>query len=193
MGTLAATAAASLLGCSAHSSAGLTPSTRIPAARATARPGSEPVSRIAIAQRHEVGAPNERRAADALEVLETHFAAGQAALLAGDDDAAFEAFDLAVDSVLTSDLDLEAHPDLRERTEEVMAAIHDLATEVAAEAAAAESAPGVPTLDDSQDGNVIAATSVNTKMWSGDFTIPMVSHPAIDSMVRFYSTRVKDR
>ena len=76
--------------------------------------------------RHESGGGDARRVEQALAQMETSYAAGQASLLAGDEDAAFDSFDEALDVVLRSDLDLDAHPDLKDRAEGIVASVNEL-------------------------------------------------------------------
>lgn len=168
-----------LLGCSAH----------VPVASSTSPAARKPLDHSILADRHEAGGGDTRRIEQALQRMESSFAAGQASLLAGDDDAAFDSFDAALDVVLRSDVDLDAHPDLRDRAEQIVASINELAVaHVEAEDARSEEVPDLPTLDESLDSAEVA------QLWrSGDLQIPMVSHPAVDSMIRFYTGRAKER
>lgn len=179
LSALAALASLTLVGCSAHS--GLPPS---PTATRAAKASPEVLTHAALSARHEAGGGDAARVDRALKEMETAFATGQAALLAGDEDAAFDAFDDAVASVLRSDVDLDAHPDVRERADQVIAAINEIAVSIAV--AEEPTAPGVPRIADI-DGVAIARASC------ANLTIPLVSHPAVDAMVRFYTGRAKER
>ena len=107
------------------------------------------------------------------------------ALLAGDEDAAFDSFDAAVEAILRSDVDLDAHPDVRDRAETIIAAINDLVVSVAVDQD--PTAPGIPQISDIPDGVAIAQASC------ANLTVPLVSHPAVAAMIRFYTGRAKDR
>ena len=179
LGTLAPASLLLLLGCTAH-------------APMTATTSAAPVTRqapehSALVDRHESGGGDARRVEQALLRVEGAYAAGQASLLAGDDEAAFDSFDEALEVILRSDLDLDAHPDFRDRAEQVIASINELAV-TAAGADDGEEVPGLPHLDDETDAVAV------TEMWrSGDLRIPMVSHPSVDAMIRFYTGRAKER
>ena len=181
---LALLAGFTVLGCSAHSP--LSTSSAASAAPTGATP--KPIGRARIADRHEVGGGDERRAAEARETLDTAFAAGQAALLAGDEDLAFDNFDKAIEGVMRADVDLDAHPELLARAEDVVAAIHDLAASAASEAEDAGQVVDHPRLD-----GVAAADSIDPiEIAAGTYanlTIPMVKHPAVDALIRFYTGR----
>lgn len=181
LATLAALLGSTLLGCSAHVPSALKASVASPSGTAP-----KPVGRARIAERHEIGGGEDRRAQEAREALEAAYTMGQASLLAGDEDAAFDSFDHALEAVMTSEVDLDAHPELRERTDDVMASIHDLV----ASAASAET----PTTVDRPFTDGASDAIDPTKIAEGTYAnleIPMVAHPAVDSLIRFYTGRGK--
>jgi membrane-bound lytic murein transglycosylase D len=189
----AALSAGLLLGCSAHGPVGST-SAPVASASQSPAPAASPAvgsaaGRARIASRHEVGGGEEMKEQAAREELESAYAAGQASLLEGDEDAAYDSFDRAMDAVLESGLDLDTHPALRERAEEVMDSIHDLAADAEAEETAGEEAPGVPVLDGEEEADRVTAA----RLAAADLTIPMVSHPSVDAMIHFYTGRAKER
>lgn len=187
LGALAALAAGSLLmGCSAHAPVASLSAGSV-ATGAPVRAGV-PTERGALSARHEAGGGDARQAEAVLQRAETAFAVGQAALLTGDEEKAYDAFDEAVGAVLSSGLDLDIHPDLRDRAEALVASIHALAVAEAAEPeVAGEEAPEVPVLGEDADGaEAISSCCQNLQ-------VPMVSHPAVDAMVRFYTGRAKER
>jgi len=180
---LAGATALSLMGCAAHQP-GATAATA-----ATPPPRLEPVGHARLAARHELGGGDTREAQELIQRVETIQAAGQAAMLAGDEQAAFNQFDQAVDLLLRSPVDLDAYPELRDRADRAIASMHDVATAAAEEPDVDEEAPGVPQIDDElTDGVAVAA------QWAGsDLQVPMVDHPSVDAMARFYSGRAKER
>lgn len=180
---LALLAGVTVLGCSAHS----------PVATSGVGAGGSaprPVGRARIADRHEVGGGDERRALEAREILESSFAAGQAALLAGEEDVAFDNFDTALEAVMGSEVDLQAHPDLLARAEDVVAAIHDLAAAVATQADDAELDLEHPRLDGVAAADAVDPIEIAAGTYA-NLTIPMVKHPAVDALIRFYTGRGK--
>ena len=196
---LALSAGAFLLGCAPH--AALTAGTAAPptaAATSTSSQGaaaapSTPPARLNLAERHEIASEADRAAVRVRTQLDASFTAGQAALAAGDQDAAYDDFDQALDAVVLGDIDLDAHPDLRDRVEEVMASIDDLAAEAAAEPdAPGEEAPAHPTLEGQSAGDMVLP-SRPVGDCCPNLTIPMVQHPSVDAMIRFYTGKAKDR
>lgn len=208
---LAIAAPALLLGCSAHQpgTVGGSPPTRAEAQRgvADAAPSTES-ERARLAERYEAGEPAEARAVRVREALDAAYEQGRAARMAGDLDAAFDAFDRALDQVLGSGLALEMHPELEARAEAVMAAIHEVAVEEAATRAtlddglrpAALGAAGiapVPSLEATSPPLATTTASAGTPggpgLLTAPLTVPMSQDPSVDSMVRFYTGRVRDR
>jgi membrane-bound lytic murein transglycosylase D len=185
VGLLAAAAALSLLGCAAHQPL----STSTVSASTTPPAHLEPIGHSRLAARHELGGGDTREAQELIQRVETTQAAGQAAMLAGDEQAAFDQFDQAVELILRSPVDLDAYPEMRDRAERAIASMHDLAAAAAAEPDADEEAPEVPVIeDDVADGVAVA------RQWAAsDLQVPMVDHPSVDAMARFYSGRAKDR
>lgn len=168
-----------LVGCSAHA----------PVASSTSPGSRTTIEHSVLVDRHESGGGDARRVEQAIQRMEASHSAGQAALLAGDEVAAFDAFDEALDVVLRSEVDLDAFPDLRDRAEFLVASINELAVAASeAEDERSEEVPGLPMLDFEFDSAQVA------EMWrSGDLQIPMAKHGAVDSMIRFYTGRAKDR
>ena len=142
------------------------------------------VSRARLAQRYEDGADHARRVAEARARLDANYEEGRAEWLAGDLDAAATTFDRALGDVLAQDIDLELEPELLARVEVVMASIHEMAVN---EAATDEA----PLVDEALRTAALPGCFVPEHV--GAFTIPVVCHPAVDAMVSFYSTRVKER
>jgi membrane-bound lytic murein transglycosylase D len=198
LAALAPAAAASLLlGCAAHDPAADTTLTARAAAEA-ATPTE--LDRLRRAERFEIGASDERQAYELRNRLDGAWEEGQALWLAGELDGAFDTFDAGLEAVVASGIELESHPSLRRRVEDILEGVHALAVEEALrDATAVSEAPELPELDEPGDGSTPRAVAAHaparagTPSWlasaTGDYTLPMRDHPSVDAMVRFYTER----
>jgi membrane-bound lytic murein transglycosylase D len=198
-----ALAASSLLfGCAAHDP-GHTGT--VASAARPERPANVELARAAHADRLEHGASSERTALELRGRLDQSWEQGQASWLAGDLESAFDSFDAGLDAVLVSGLDLDAHPDLRRRVDDILEGVHHLAVDEAmSDESAGPAAPELPSLGEAAaPGERLAAAPPvlrtvhqTTPDWlvgsTGGYTIPMRDDPAVDAMVRFYTQKKRD-
>lgn len=185
-------ATSTLLGCASRVGASARPATTQRAD--AARPQEALLARARLAERHEVGAAEQRRLVELQVSLDAAVEEGRTALLAGNSEAAFGHFDRALDLVMRTELDIDANPAFRAHVEQVLAEMNELALREAGENEALDE-DGTRLADLPGDIESLAPAVAVHHLPPPDapFTIPFHDHSSVDAMINFYSGRVKDR